>query len=421
MIKKLAPLQLLRFPRRKSIRALLLYLLPMLLILSLPFYLLTVTGLPVSGKIVYSDGSLSVKRHSEERKMGSSAKLCEGDLISTEGIGRTVIAFSNLVSLRLSHETELELTKVRLYATSIRDYLKGRNSSLCAVGGELTLVRGSVWVDKTAGALFSIRAGDAVIYPGRAACEIFRNRQGSVCISVYRGDVKVGLVDQPVFKAKIFPGQECVVRDKKFEKLALLRYRPNDAWQNWNMALSYVAPPSEKVRHVAYQHNGWKPGISPPQHDEGPRRAQDVQKQDAVPNDRTNPYSFKKWVEEKTGGGRDAYPKYNPSGQKVTQIPFSEFPEAPPSTGRGDRGSSDGSAPPAPPAMGPEGITAIFSSRYSGTSFTPVWGSADDGASSSHSESKTQKGTAAKNEWLPFVKEDNLPPPPPSLNNLEEQ
>jgi hypothetical protein len=173
----------------------------------------------------------------------------------------------------------------------------------------------------------------------------------------------------------------------------------------------------------------------PPQKGMIKRPPPDAPKPGKADEDKTNPYSFKKWVEEKTEGGRLPYPKYSPPTDKITHLPFSEFPEAPPATaGRSGGNGGDTSAPPEPPAIGPEGITAIFSSRYSGSSFTPVWGTADEGPSSSESSSasggekkpdddgktKSEDNGKTKNVWLPFVQEDNLPPPPPSLNDTEE-
>lgn len=436
MVKKMAPPRLPKLPRKKNIFILFGYLFLIILMLSLPLIYLTIMGLPVPGRIVYSDGKVTVIRNARETQKGTSAKLHEGDYIITNRASRTVVAFKNSISLRLSNNTEIEITKLRLYCHNLFDFLKGKSSTLFAIGGELTLLEGALWIDKTAGAQFTIRAGDAVVYPGRAACEVFKTPHRLVSISVYRGNVKVGLEDQPVFKARIFPGQECLVKGEKIEKVLTLRYREYDSWQNWNMALSYVAPPQDKLRQIAFHHNAWKPGMAPPPLKGMIQRPPpDTPKPKKADEDKSNPYSFKKWVQERTEGGRLPYPKYSPSTDKITHLPYSEFPQAPAIAGRSGGDGSDTSAPPEPPAIGPEGITAIFSSRYSGSSFTPVWGTADDGSSSAESSSasggekkpedngktKSEDSGKTKNVWLPFVQEDNLPPPPPSLNDTEEQ
>ncbi len=428
MIKKMDLLQFLKLPRNKNLFSLSVYLFLIILLLSIPLHYLTAVGIPVSGRIIYSNASVSVTRHSEKTEKGSLATVHEGDLLSTGETARTSISFKNNLCLRLSRGTVLELTRVRLHCNNLIDFLKGKSNGLWAIGGEITLTKGNLWIDKTAGAKFTVWAGDAVVFPGRGACDIFRNPRGSVCVSVYRGDVKVGVKDHLVFKAKIFPGQECVINNRKFEKIAALKYRPGDPWQNWNMALSYVAPPGQKSRLVASHFDRWKQETAPPPQDTGMKRRPDNQRADPGAQEMNNQYSFEKWVEQSTNGGKESYPKYRPPGGKVARNQYSDFPEAPAS----GNGGSDASAPPAPPAMGPGGITSIFTAPYSGTSFTPVWGAADGGSSSSDTSSasssapqeepKSHKGGKSKDVWLPFLQEDNnAPPSPPSLNSPEEQ
>lgn len=436
MVNRMPPPGFPKLPRKKNVFTLLGYLFFIILLLSLPLTYLTIVGIPVPGRIVYSDGRVTVVRNARETEKGTSAELYEGDYIITKRASRIVVAFKNSISLRLSRDTEIEITKLRLYSHNLFDFLKGKSSSLFAIGGELTLLDGALWIDKKAGALFKIRAGDAVIYPGRAACEVLKSHHSLVSVSVYRGHVKVGFEEQPDFKPRIFPGQEFIIKSRKIERVLTLRYREYDSWQNWNMALSYVAPPMVKLRQIALQQNGWRPAITPPPDKGMIKRPQpEHPKSHKADEDKANLYSFKKWVEEKTEGGKLPYPKYTPNNDKLPRLPFSEFPEGPPTViGSSGRDGSNTSLPPEPPVLGPEGISGVFSSRYSGASFTPVWGTADEGSSASGQPSakgggkkqvgsgqqKPDNGGQNKNEWLPFVQEDNLPPPPPSLNDIEE-
>lgn len=454
-VKKIRP------PLKKNIILFLVYLALISTAIYLPCYYLIVNGVPLCGNIIFSDGNVRVFHNTDKETKDASLKVGTGDIIATEKTGRTSVSFDNLVSIRLAHHTELEFTRISRQVSNPFDLFEGKCTNLFAAGGQLNLYKGKIWIDKSAGAPFILRAGEILITPGKAAFEVSLKPQSETSISVYRGNVTVSVIGSNGFNTVIFPGKECLMLKGKCISISGLRYRSDDMWQNWNMALSYIAPPRSARKLAAAKAETKRvsaAGNSAGSSSDTGRRKQETK-------ERTDPLSFKKWIEERTKGGKDPYPKYTPSGSSISKLAFTEFPESsstdtgsdsfdgdssqpPPRTGNGDE---DGESSSHPPPLAGSGIkSAAPSKKYAEPysfekwvhertrggkdpypKYTPLSAagnasSQDDSSElpypSSSVQPSPQKSQKAQEEedsaasWFPFLKEDSVPPPPPSLN-----
>jgi len=444
-------------PLRKNFLLFIIYLALISAAIYIPWHFFTVTGVPVTGSVVYADGKVRVFNNSFEKDRENAARLDEGDRVVTGKTEKTSISFEDLISIRLSHFTELEITKIRRQWCNPMDLLGGKRTNICAAGGTIILRKGAIWIDKSGGAPFAVYAGDTQIMAEKASFEVTYKPQGETCISVYRGDVRVGIVGGSDFNTVVFPGKECVMMNGRCTSINSLRYRSEDKWQNWNMALSYIAPPrsARKLAVVRVTAAGTQRGNG----SKGGEGGTSKKGLGVKTEERTDPFSFKKWLSQKTREGKDPYPKYTPSGNSVSKLAFSEFPgtSAADETGNTDSGNSTGedrSPETPPPLSGRSGAPAPAASlknadRYSFErwvhdktrggkdpypKYTPPSASgaatpeavselpypSNSAQSTAQKVQKTAKPKAEDNSaesWFPFLKEDNVPPPPPSLNN----
>ncbi|MDQ7826813.1 MAG: hypothetical protein RDV48_28705 [Candidatus Eremiobacteraeota bacterium] len=434
-MKKHPGVNLLNYPPRKRqliLGAVLLVFLLMWLVSAVT------TGIAVQGKILCFGGGVKMVRTEWQDWKKVQNKLIidwgihnikEGDIISTTGAQRTVILFKDAISLRLAPETSIEFRRVRKRTDSLTrviEYFKGKTPVLLPLEIEIFLTRGRLWVDKSEFAHMRIKTNEALIYPGRSSMEVLLTADGTTKVGNYRGNVYVALSKYPGFKARVFPGQRYIIKNRKFTSIAMVEFRKSDSWQNWNFALSYITPPDGVTRYNSHE----APAATVAVNSSGGEKnthSKGQGKQVAV-NDR---YSFERWVKEKTRGGHDPYPKYSPALSEMKQYSYLLFPQAPGAKGASGKQGEDGeeSAPPPPPSLGPGGISSLLASEsYSGSSFTPVWGKADGGSASSSASTPVSKGSShsggsdksSVKQWFPFVdKDDSGPPPPPSLETME--
>ncbi len=446
-------------PLKKNILIFLLYLTLISAFLYAPWYYFTRYGLPVCGKFIYSDGKVSVFSNSNNEKKDTALKMGEGDIIKTGKTGRTSVSFEDLISIRLAHFTELEFTRVRLLVSNLFDLLRGKVANKYTIGGQFNLNKGTIWIDKSGGAFFTLRAGAAVIAPEKASFEVSFQPRGDTRISVYRGNVKVTFIDQNEAGTVIFPGKECILKSRKCTAMKALKYRPDDIWQNWNMALSYIAPPRSAIKRAPVKIEAGRAALI--ENSQSGKRNITRKKPDPKIIERTDPYSLKKWIQEKTSGGKDPYPKYTPSGSKLSRLAFTEFPGstpentgddkdrdnptyAQPATDPSDNSAAPAAAPAAPKKQAepysfdqwvkvktrggkdpyPKYTPPSASGAAYGTPFTPEWSAGRSSlpdpvqspAQKSQQNLKKKEKEDSAESWFPFLKEDSVPPPPPSLN-----
>lgn len=451
-VKKIRP------PLKKNIIIFLVYLALISTAIYLPCYYFVVNGVPLCGNIIYSDGNARVFHNTDRGTKDDSLKVGTGDIIVTEKTGRTSVSFDNLISIRLARHTELEFNRINRQISNPIQLLEGKSTNLFAAGGQLNLHKGRIWIDKSAGAPFILRAGEILITPGKAAFDISLTPRSETRISVYRGNVRVSVIGSNVFNTVIFPGKECLMVKGKCISIHALRYHSDDIWQNWNMALSYIAPPRSAGKLAAIKAETRRAAASGNSADKSGNTG--IRKQGK--EERTDPLSFKRWIEERTKGGKDPYPKYTPSGSSISKLAFTEFPESS-STDTGSDLFEDGSSYPPhyessessshPPRLPGSAIKSEAPSKkyaepysfekwvhertrggkdpypkYTPPSSRGNASTQDEGSElpypSITAQPSPQKCQKVKEEedsaasWFPFLKdEDSVPPPPPSLNN----